>query len=113
MKHVANGFPRDLEKHLGEIETFIGDCLVPLQNMARHVSRTDSKLDDMRIWRAWPAYLIEYQIEELKAWGRWHEAIRPSAHKCSVMKFVLSTNEPAHVDLSIHRAFTPYGVGIT
>ena len=28
MNHVANGFPRDLEEHFGEIETFIGDCLV-------------------------------------------------------------------------------------
>jgi|SRR5690242_13430062 hypothetical protein len=102
MKHVANGFPRDLEKYLREIEAFVGDRLVPLQNVARHVSRADSEFENLRIWHAWLAYLIENQIEELKTWGRGHEAICPSAHKRSVMEFVLSTNESTHSHLLIH-----------
>ena len=96
MKHVANGFPRDVEEYLGEIETLIGDGLVTLQDVARHVSRTDSEFENVRVCRAWLAYLIENQIEELKTWGRGNEAICPSAHKGSVMEFVLSTNETTH-----------------
>ena len=64
--------------------------------MARHVSGPDPQLKNMRIGHAWLLYLAENQIEQLKTWGRGHEAICPSAHKGSVMKFVLRTNKSTH-----------------
>src|SRR5690348_15241216 len=96
MKHVANGLPRDLEKHLRKVETFVSDSLVPLENVARHISRADTELENVRILQASLAYLVQNQIEQLKARGRGHKAISPSAYKGSVMEFVFGTDEASH-----------------
>src|SRR5258708_6784218 len=99
MQEIADRLLGDRKKRIGEIQAFITDGWIALQDMARHVSGSNAELDHMRMRHARLADLIGDHIEECEAFRRRHEAVGPAADKSSVMKFMLRTNVAAHGSL--------------
>src|SRR2546423_5708641 len=96
MHEIASRFLGDLEKDVGEIEALISNGRASFQYVARHVSGPNPELDHMAIGHAWSADLSQNEIEEFEAIPRRHEALRPTAHKIGIVKFVLSTDVSGH-----------------
>jgi hypothetical protein len=77
-------------------DTLIADGLLPLQNVASHVSGADAELNHVRVGHMRAVDLIQDRIEELKTRLSWDEAVSPAANERRVMELVLGTDEPGH-----------------
>jgi hypothetical protein len=95
-RQVAKRSFRHLEENVGEVEAFIAEGFVTLQDIPRHVAGTKAEFKDVGVSGAKSLDLVQDHVEEGQPRQGRNKAIGPALHEGGIVEFVLGTNETSH-----------------